>query len=154
MQAEPLTVTSARDRKLGFSRHLPKLPSNFFALYYAATLAFVLLDYGLGLNVRLAFLEAWPGWRVAYYVACGGCFLLVQRFPGQAALVGPVESLANLVGLILETGVRVMVPSAAVLDSGEPALTVEEAINFLLSGSIAYLSWQSRAREWWRDSRR
>ena len=29
-------------------------------IYYAATLAFVLLDYLLNVNIRLAFLEPWP----------------------------------------------------------------------------------------------
>jgi hypothetical protein len=35
-------------------------------IYYAATLLFVILDYFLNINVRLAFLEAWPEMRALY----------------------------------------------------------------------------------------
>lgn len=129
------------------------LPSRFFALYYAATAAFVLLDYGFGLNVRLAFLDDLPIWRIAYYIGCGVLFFVMQRFPQSAPLLAAVESLTNLVGLILETGVRVMVPSMALLERGEGLLTATDVINFLLSGSIAYLSWQSRAKAFWRQTR-
>lgn len=129
------------------------LPSRFFALYYAATAGFVLLDYGFGLNVRLAFLDDLPAWRIAYYIGCGVLFVVIQRFPQSAPLLAAVESLTNLVGLILEMGVRVVVPSMALMERGEGLLTATEVINFLLSGSIAYLSWQSRAKAFWRQTR-
>ena len=45
-------------------------------LYYGATALFVLLDYVLNVNVRLAFLEAWPGWRGLYYVFCFCCLAI------------------------------------------------------------------------------
>ncbi len=31
--------------------------------YDGATIIFVMLDYHLDFNIRLVFLEAWPGWR-------------------------------------------------------------------------------------------
>ena len=37
-------------------------------IYYAATLLFVILDYFLNINVRLAFLDAWPEMRAIYYL--------------------------------------------------------------------------------------
>ena len=46
-------------------------------IYYAATFVFVILDYALGINVRLAFLEAMPSARAAWYVVCFACLLTV-----------------------------------------------------------------------------
>ena len=46
-------------------------------IYYAATLLFVLLDYFLHINVRLAFLEAWPEMRALYYLLCFVCLGLM-----------------------------------------------------------------------------
>ena len=40
-------------------------PARLLRIYYAATLLFVVLDYFLHINVRLAFLEAWPEMRHA-----------------------------------------------------------------------------------------
>jgi len=41
-------------------------------LYYAATILFLLLDFVLGVNVRVAFLELFPMARLAYYLIVGG----------------------------------------------------------------------------------
>lgn len=41
--------------------------------YYAATLLFVVLDYALGINVSLAFLEASDELRALYYLLCFAC---------------------------------------------------------------------------------
>ena len=49
-------------------------------IYYAGTLLFVILDYFLNLNVRLAFLEAWPEMRALYYLLLFVCLgLMVLR---------------------------------------------------------------------------
>ena len=34
--------------------------------YYAASIVFLLLDYGAGINLRVAFLEPWPVARGAF----------------------------------------------------------------------------------------
>ncbi len=39
-------------------------------IYYAGTLVFVILDYFLNINVRLAFIEACPEMRAFYYLLC------------------------------------------------------------------------------------
>ena len=41
-------------------------PASLLRIYYAATLLFVTLDYFMNINVRLAFLEAWPEMRALY----------------------------------------------------------------------------------------
>lgn len=112
-------------------------------VYYAATLLFAALDFGADINVRVAFLESTPTWRVAYYLLCAICFVLVYWRPQWAALVAAAESLANVTGLILDTGIQVLVPG----DLGTRGfVSVEAMVNFVLSGSIAYWVWHRRAR--------
>ena len=41
-------------------------------LYYAATILFLILDFVLGVNVRVAFLEPFPTARMAYYLIVAG----------------------------------------------------------------------------------
>ena len=53
-------------------------------LYYAATILFLLLDFVLGVNVRVAFLEPFPIARLAYYVVCFVLFALMLWRPGWA----------------------------------------------------------------------
>ena len=55
-------------------------------IYYAGTLLFVILDYLLNINVRLAFLEAWPEMRALYYLLCFVCLGLMIWRPGRGYL--------------------------------------------------------------------
>ena len=109
--------------------------------YYGATILFVLIDFGLGVNVRAAFLEPWPGLRLAYYAFCIACLGAMIWRPAWSTLVGTVESLVTLVALILGVGIRVMVPSDAIFGENVRILTYQEIINFVLSGYIAYFAW-------------
>jgi hypothetical protein len=109
--------------------------------YYAATLLFLLFDYVLHINVRLAFLEAWPGWRAAYYALCFSCLALLLWRPALAEIVGAVESLLTLVALILNMAIRSMVVTDEMLETGVGLVTTPEIINFIISGSIAYYAW-------------
>lgn len=67
-------------------------------IYYAATLLFVILDYFLNINVRLAFLEAWPEMRAFYYLLLFVCLGLMFLQPGW--------SLCHLVRLFARYGRR------------------------------------------------
>mgnify|MGYP001820024342 FL=1 len=109
--------------------------------YYAATAIFLALDYGLGINVRVAFLDEFPTARVAYYCICFICLALMVWRPGWATLIGTFESLVTLVALILSMGVRVMVPNDAIFEENAAFVSVQEIINFIISGSVAYLAW-------------
>ncbi len=104
--------------------------------YYMATLGFVVLDFGLGINVRLSFLDQYDGWRILYYLVCLACLFIVLVKPALTVAVTAVESLVTMVALILSTATRVMIPGA---EGGVPG--VEELINFLVSGFAAHLSW-------------
>ncbi len=105
-------------------------------LYYVATFLFLLLDVGLGINVRITFLADSDGLRLLYYVACFGCLAVIIARPARTVPVAAVESLITMVLLILSTGTRVMHPDAAA-----GALTIEQLVNFLVSGFAAYLAW-------------
>ena len=105
--------------------------------YYAATIAFVALDVGLHVNVRLAFLEDTPGWRAAYYAACIACAGLMHWRPDLSVLIGGVEGVVTITALILSIAPRAMMITG---EFGTP-IRAEEIINFLIAGGFAYLSW-------------
>jgi hypothetical protein len=109
--------------------------------YYAATAVFLALDFGLGINVRVAFLDEFPTERVAYYGICFTCLSLMVWRPRWAPLIGTFESLATLVALILSMAVRVMVPNDAIFEESAAFVSVQEIINFVISGSVAYFAW-------------
>ena len=118
-----------------------------FRLYYAATAVFLLLDFGFGVNVRVAFLDAWPVWRALYYLFCFACFGLIAWRPALADVVTTVESLITLSALILHMGARVLNLSAGAFEQGPDALIhVEEIVNFLIAGLAAWWGWQRGSR--------
>jgi len=110
-------------------------------IYYAATAVFLLLDYAFDVNLRLAFLEPWPGWRAVYYAICFSCLWLIIWRPNLTLLVTTIESLTTLSALLLSTGARVLSPSVNVLETGNGFVTVEEIINFIIVGGAAWLAW-------------
>lgn len=105
-----------------------------FTGYYAATAGFLLLDLAFGLNVRVAFLEGFEGWRLAYYGICCACFVMVVIRPGWTVAVTAVESLVTIVALIFSVALPAM------LHTG-PLPGLEALVNFIVSGSVAYLAW-------------
>ena len=110
-------------------------------LYYAATVIFLVLDYGFSVNVRIAALEAFPGLRAAYYLAIFACLGLMLWRPAWASAIGVVESTLTLALLIINMWLQIMGFSYS--DDGLTAapVGVAEIINFLLSGSVAYYAW-------------
>ena len=110
-------------------------------LYYAATALFLLLDYGFGLNVRIAFLDALPAARMAYYGICFACLGLMIWRPAWTTFIGTFESLVTLIALIFGMAVRVMIPNDAIFEENATILTFQEVVNFVIAGSVAYLAW-------------
>jgi hypothetical protein len=110
-------------------------------LYYAATILFLLLDFVLGVNVRVAFLEPFPMARLAYYLGCFALFALMLWRPGWALLIGTIESLAAVVALTFSMALRVMIVTDEMIGTGVGLVTTEEIFNYLIVGGIAYYSW-------------
>jgi len=123
-------------------------------IYYGATAIFLFLDYVTGINVRLASLEAWPGWRAVYYAICCGCFALMVWRPALTTLVTTAESLVTLCMLILVMGVRVMTASVTVLETGGGLITREEIVNFVLAGGAAWIGWMRGTQQIQKQLRR
>lgn len=115
--------------------------SRILVLYYAATAVFLVLDYFAGINVRLAFLEAHPLARAAYYGFCFACLAIMMWRPEWTTLVSAFESLVTLIALILGMAIKTMVVTDRMIETGAGIVTSQEIINFMLAGSIAYLSW-------------
>ena len=110
-------------------------------LYYAATILFLLLDFVLGVNVRVAFLEPFPMARLAYYLICLVLFALMLWRPGWALLIGTIESLVAVVALTFSMALRVMIVTDEMIETGVGFVTTQEIFNYLIVGGIAYFSW-------------
>jgi hypothetical protein len=130
-------------------------PSNRVLLaYYAATILFLMLDYGFGFNVRLAAFDAYPGYRALFYVAIFGCFGAMLWRPAWSTAIGVVESLIMLIALIINMALRSMIITDAMLETGAGLITTAEVVNFAVSGSVAYFSWQQGMAKLFGNSRR
>ncbi|MGI9249491.1 MAG: hypothetical protein ACR2QI_10770, partial [Woeseiaceae bacterium] len=110
-------------------------------LYYAATAVFVVLDFALGFNIRLASLETLPMARVAYYGVCFACLALMIWRPAWTVLISAFESLVTLSALIISMGMRTLLVTDRVLESGTGYITMPEIYNFMISGGVAYIAW-------------
>ena len=110
--------------------------------YYAATIVFLMLDYGAGVNVRVAALQSFPELRAGYYLVIFACLGLVIWRPAWSTAVGVVESLATIVALIFTVALRSMFVSDSMFEAGGGFVSVAELLNFLISGSIAWFAWQ------------
>ena len=69
--------------------------------YFYITPGFILLDYFLGINVRISALEAIPVYKNLYYGFCVLCGVLMYIIPRYSALIAFIESLINFTLLIL-----------------------------------------------------
>lgn len=110
-------------------------------LYYAATVVFLVLDFAVGFNVRVTFLQYYPEARAAYYGICFSCLALMIWRPALTEFIGAFESLLTLIALILSMGLRVIVPTDRMLDAAGGVISIQEIINFVLAGSVAYVAW-------------
>ena len=112
-----------------------------YAIYYAATLIFVVLDYLFGVNVRVAFLDPWPLARLVYYLVCFGCLAVTLWRPGWAALTAAIESLTAIVALTLAMAIRIMIVTDEMIDHGTGFVTQEQIFNYVISGTVACFAW-------------
>ena len=109
--------------------------------YYLATALFFLLDITADVNIRIAFFENSPALKWTYYLLCMGFAGLMLWRPALTLLISVVESLVVVVALTLSMGMRTMLISDAVIEGGGGFVTIEEILNFVISGSIAYFAW-------------
>lgn len=127
----PQTVTQSRTN----------LASMTLLAYYAITVVFMVLDYAGGINLRLSFLDAYPGWRLAYYLLCYLCFGLIWWRPAWGAGIGVAESLLTLSLIILSTAIRVLIVSDEMIESGRGLVTCRELVNVGMAFLIVYAAY-------------
>ena len=121
-------------------------------IYYASTAIFLFLDFAFDVNVRVAFLDPWPAWRAAYYLACFACLGIVAWRPGLGAPVVAIESLITLSALIIGMGARFAVPGDLSPGAGPAgAVSIEEVINFVIAGTAAWIGWTRGFAAWHRS---
>jgi hypothetical protein len=75
--------------------------NSFARWYFYITPVFILLDYLLGINVRVSALETMPLYKNLYYgfcILCGVCMYIIPRY---SAVVALFESSINIMMLVL-----------------------------------------------------
>jgi len=115
--------------------------NRILVLYYAATAVFVVLDIALDFNIRVAFLESLPQARIAYYGVCFMCLALMLWRPAWTVFISAFESVVTLSALIINFGMRVLLATDRVLETGTGFITMPEIYNFMISGGVAYIAW-------------
>ena len=121
-------------------------PTRFMLLYYAGTAIFMMLDYVLGINVRLTFLDPYPVWRMAYYGFCFVCLALMLWKPSWAAFIGIAESLLTMSLIVISTAARVLIVSDEMIESGRGFVTMPEMINVGIAFLVVYVGYMRNMR--------
>ncbi len=116
-------------------------------LYYAATIAFAVLDGVAGANLRAVGFAAAPGLRALYYLACLGCFALIRLRPGWAPAVTVAETSVNLVVLCVAVlGAPLLMVEGPPGEQAVPRLP-ELLANFAICGTAGIIAFhQNLAR--------
>ncbi|MDI6451357.1 hypothetical protein [Anaerobaca lacustris] len=113
--------------------------------YYLLTPAFILLDYVVGINIRVAVLDATPVYKNLYYGFCVLCGVVVLVLPRASAVVAFVES-TILIFLTVPGVFRPLVENVerfADLNADwqmAGALPLEGMLNLLMAAAIAVLA--------------
>lgn len=117
--------------------------------YYLATPAFWLADLLFHAPLRVAFLDAFPAGKQAWYAVCCVIGVVAARRPNLAPQLAFLESSLNVGLLILSVGVWYlgMVDWAA----GEPAVVAAptgwHVANFVVTAAAAGIGYQARRLE-------
>ena len=124
------------------------LRNSFARWYFYITPLFILLDYFLGLNVRVAALDAAPTYKNLYYgfcVLCGVCMFIIPQYSEIVALF---ESSINFVMLVLNIYLPYIRTITELTDDVlgadfkalEESLTVDPIINLIIVVSCITLT--------------
>jgi hypothetical protein len=125
------------------------LSARFVALVYWSTPLFVALDFLYGVSLRIPFLDALPGAKVAYYAADLACGVAIALWPRWTAAIGLGESALSIALLVLSTGAAYL----AVLDSAASPnvvianpFTPQAVTSLAISAAVLAASYTSRLR--------
>jgi len=110
--------------------------------YYYATPLFILLDYFLGINVRVSALDAMPFYKYAYYgfcILCGLCMYISPRYSPIVALLESAINYVLMILLLLRPYIRCLMQEDIIGEGWQnvEALTAQNIINLALAAVVA-----------------
>ena len=124
--------------------------NSFARWYFYITPLFILLDYILGINIRVSALETMPLHKNLYYgfcILCGICMYIIPRY---SAVVALLESSINIMMLVLGIFLPYIRTITALMDdvlgadftSLEESLKVQPMLNLFIVGSCLILTFR------------
>lgn len=119
----------------------------FLVWLYLASPLFFLLDIGTGIDIRVSFLDAHPGWKILYYLFCFGIGLVMYRYPALEAILGLVEGGVNVLALTLSILLPYYQMIEVAYSGGDTGRIYDQYtfINYAISGVIIFISLQLRS---------
>jgi len=110
--------------------------------YYYATPLFILLDYLLGINVRVSALDTMPFHKNAYYgfcILCGLCIYISPRFSPLVALLESAINYILMILLLLMPYIRCLMQEDIIGEGWQNVemLTVQQITNLLIAALVA-----------------
>ena len=124
--------------------------NSFARWYFYITPLFILLDYILGINIRVSALETMPTYKNLYYgfcILCGICMYIIPRY---SAIVALLESSINIMMLVLGIFLPYIRTITALMDDVlgadftalEESLKVQPMVNLFIVGSCLILTFR------------
>ena len=116
--------------------------------YYYATPIFILLDYIMGINVRVSALDAMPLYKNLYYGFCILCGLGMYISPRYSPVVALLESAINyvLMILLLLRPYIICLMQEDIIGEGwqsVEALSPEQITNLLIAAVVAAMAFKA-----------
>ena len=112
-------------------------------IYFALTPAFILLDYVVGVNIRVAVLDSYPMYKGFYYAFCILCGIITFSLPRFSPVIALFESIAIYMMTILSVFtpyLQLVKHTDDILDINfqfENIMTPPYITNLVLAGFIA-----------------
>ena len=115
--------------------------------YFYITPLFILLDYVLGVNVRVSALGSIPVYKNLYYgfcILCGVCMYFVPRYSAIVTLFESIINFGMIVFSIFMPYIQNMIYAEDILNadfkSMEEAINTQSIVNLVIVGSFVVLT--------------
>lgn len=110
--------------------------------YYYATPLFILLDYLLGINVRVSALDTMPLYKNLYYgfcILCGLCMYISPRYSSVVALLESAINYVLMILLLLMPYIRCLMQEDIIGEGWQnvESLSPEQITNLLIAALVA-----------------
>jgi len=118
--------------------------------YFYITPLFILLDYVLGVNVRISALGSMPVYKNLYYgfcILCGVCMYFVPRYSAVVTLFESIINFGMIVFSIFMPYIRNMIYAEDILNADfkamEASLNTQSIVNLLIVGSFVIMTFRT-----------